>query len=306
MGGAPLIPDIDMSQVEHDGLRAAGRVYYGTLYRLAGIFGRDMPAHRHDRGFQVHIIETGRLDLKLDGVVYQVEAPVLFYTPPTVPHAFRTDNVAQGHVLTVDRDLVLEALDRDRSLDPGQASRPRCLSLGAGGTWRRGREIRRLLRVLRAETEAPGPGATTVIESLATLILIAILRLDGNRAPLELPDQRRHDQLLFRRFGELAESHFADHRPLAWYAGKLAVTETRLTKLCGRVGGKPPKTILLDRSMLQARRLLAFTGLSVIEIAATLGYDDASYFSRLFRLRHGRSPLQFRREVANSGADQGL
>jgi AraC family 4-hydroxyphenylacetate 3-monooxygenase operon regulatory protein len=297
--GRSAIPDIDMSQVE-DGPRAAGRVQYGTLNRLAGIFGRDPAPHRHDRGFQIHLIETGTLDLRLDGVAYHADAPVLFYTPPSVPHAFRTDEQSQGHVVTIDRALVLEALDRDESLGRDEAMRPRCLVLGEGGAWRRGREVRRLFRALRAEIEAPGAAAAAVTEALATLIIIAVLRLEGSGNPKSESGRHRHDQLLFRRFSDLVEQHFADQKPLAWFAGQLAMTESRLTKLCRRVGGATPKGMLLDRSMREARRLLAFTSQSVIEIAATLGYEDASYFSRLFRQRHGRTPLQFRQEIGGN------
>jgi len=299
--GAKLIPDIDMSQVEN-GPRAVGRVQYGTLNRLAGIFGRDMAPHRHDRGFQIHLIETGTLDLRLDGVAYQAAAPVLFYTPPSVPHAFRIDEDAQGHVVTIDRALVWEALDRDESVGPQEATRPRCLALGENGAWQQGRDVQRLFRALRAEVEAPGACAAAVTEALASLIVIAILRLESGDSQRAEAGRHRHDQLLFRRFSDLVEQHFAEHRPLAWYAESLALTESRLTKLCRRVGGGSPKGMLLDRSMREARRLLAFTSQSVIEISAILGYEDASYFSRLFRLRHGRTPSQFREDLRNGKA----
>ncbi|MEA1672797.1 helix-turn-helix domain-containing protein [Nitrospirillum sp. BR 11163] len=292
------IPDIDMSQVEL-GPQAAGRLQYGTLNRLAGIFGRDPAPHRHDRGFQIHLIETGSLDLRLDGVAYRAEAPVLFFTPPSVPHAFHIDDELQGHVVTIDRSLVLEALDRDETIGQGEAMQPRFLPLGENGAWRRGREVQRLFRALRGEIQAPGPCMIAVTEALATLIVVAVLRLESGTGPSADNSQHRHDQLLFRRFGDLVEAHFAEQRPLAWYADELALTESRLSKLCRRAGGVSPKGMLLDRSMREARRLLAFTSHSVIEISALLGYEDASYFSRLFRLRHGTTPLQFRREVGN-------
>lgn len=45
-----------------------------------------------------------------------------------------------------------------------------------------------------------------------------------------------------------------------------------------------------------AEQLLASTSLSVTEIAQMLGFSDASYFVRVFRLQTGITPLQFRLE----------
>ena len=44
----------------------------------------------------------------------------------------------------------------------------------------------------------------------------------------------------------------------------------------------------------EARRLLRQTGLSVSAIAASLGYADATAFSRAFRRQVGQTPKEFR------------
>jgi YesN/AraC family two-component response regulator len=46
--------------------------------------------------------------------------------------------------------------------------------------------------------------------------------------------------------------------------------------------------------VLQAKRLLFYTNLSVKEIASSLGYDDYAYFTRLFTKSAGVSPTQFK------------
>ncbi len=47
--------------------------------------------------------------------------------------------------------------------------------------------------------------------------------------------------------------------------------------------------------MARARQLLDATDATVTEIAFDLGFDDAFYFSRVFRRHHGMSPSDFRR-----------
>ena len=46
--------------------------------------------------------------------------------------------------------------------------------------------------------------------------------------------------------------------------------------------------------MLRARLQLASTSLPVKDIAASLGYSDFSYFSRIFRKETLLTPLQYR------------
>ena len=82
---------------------------------MAAFFGRDMQAHRHDRYFQMHFLDTGQIELQLDDHRYSVQAPLFVITPPSVPHAFITESDSDGHVLTVHEELIwplLEALPR--------------------------------------------------------------------------------------------------------------------------------------------------------------------------------------------------
>ena len=62
---------------------------------------------------------------------------------------------------------------------------------------------------------------------------------------------------------------------------------------CQQVGVTPIRYIT-SRKMLKARLQLASTSLPVKDIAATLGFSDFSYFSRIFRKETHMTPLQYR------------
>jgi AraC-like DNA-binding protein len=52
---------------------------------------------------------------------------------------------------------------------------------------------------------------------------------------------------------------------------------------------------LVQRKRLQvAARLLEQTGLSVSDVIVAVGYDNTSYFYRIFRARYGVSPKEYR------------
>jgi AraC family transcriptional activator of pobA len=54
--------------------------------------------------------------------------------------------------------------------------------------------------------------------------------------------------------------------------------------------------------MLEAQRLLSYSSLSVKEIADALGFEDESYFNRLFSKVVGVSPGAFRKKQTIAAA----
>ena len=55
------------------------------------------------------------------------------------------------------------------------------------------------------------------------------------------------------------------------------------------------KDVVLERRLLEAKRLLMFTIRSVEDIAFETGFGDPAYFSRFFRRRCGEAPSTWRR-----------
>ena len=60
-------------------------------------------------------------------------------------------------------------------------------------------------------------------------------------------------------------------------------------------GGVPPAEFVLQKRMQRATKLLTnATFLPVKEVAIMTGFDDANYFSKVFRRIYGASPTEFR------------
>ncbi|MCA5964323.1 helix-turn-helix domain-containing protein [Blautia sp. RD014234] len=49
--------------------------------------------------------------------------------------------------------------------------------------------------------------------------------------------------------------------------------------------------------MEESRRLLGATRKSIQEIAGMAGFPDAAYFSRAFKERYGKSPMEYRKGI---------
>ncbi|SHN23348.1 AraC family transcriptional regulator [Chitinophaga sp. CF418] len=101
-----------------------------------------------------------------------------------------------------------------------------------------------------------------------------------------------------RKFSQLVEAHYTTHHNVADYANLLNITPKALSKRISRHSSKSPNDIIKERIILEAKRLLIHTDLSVKEIGYKLGYEDPAYFVRLFTNQVDASPLLFRKKYA--------
>jgi AraC family 4-hydroxyphenylacetate 3-monooxygenase operon regulatory protein len=285
-----FITNIDIGK-EYDARYAADEVHYETFAGLAAFFGRDMQVHWHDRFFQLHYLATGRIELQLDDQHYSVQAPLFILTPPSVPHAFFTEPDSDGHVLTVRQELIWPLLERlypgsNLALDmPGI-----CLSLAAvpqelaalGHYW----------ELIAREFSQKMAGREQTLALLAQAVFTLMLRntsLDDKAA-----SGVRGELKLFQRFNKMVDERFRDHLSVPEYAQSLGVTESRLNDLCRRFANRPPKRLIFDRLLREAKRLLLFSACTVHETAYSLGFKDPAYFARFFNRLEGCSPSVYR------------
>ena len=99
---------------------------------------------------------------------------------------------------------------------------------------------------------------------------------------------------LSQRFKQLLAQHIITHKSPSAYAGMLNVSETYLNEVLKKTTGFSVSYWILNEMMLEAKRLLYYSGQNVKQIAHALGYDDHAYFSRLFKKTERITPLQFR------------
>ncbi len=139
----------------------------------------------------------------------------------------------------------------------------------------------------------PDPYVPEVLSALISTIL-----LWGERWYDDARTERRDadDQAvqLHRRFAALLERDHARHHDAAHYATALGVPAATLSRALVAATGTPTKEHIMDRVMVEASRLLRFTGLTVGEVAHAVGYADPLYFSRVFTRRTGESPTALR------------
>ena len=208
-------------------------------------------------------------------------------------HGFAFEPETQGHVLTLSAAYLHELMarlpecrplfDAPRAVDSTPERFESCSF--AGDLERLGREL-----VWAA------PGRSLAVEGRLLCILAGATRIAASPAPLAAVSARAG---LVARFREAIEQRFRSGQPLDAYAGGLGVTASRLRAACLAVAGASPMKLVHDRLMVEAKRMLLYTNMSVAEVGYDLGFEDPAYFTRFFTEREGRSPTTFRNGSQN-------
>ena len=77
------------------------------------------------------------------------------------------------------------------------------------------------------------------------------------------------------------------------YAENLHVSAEELNDICKVSTGISAKQYLLDLKITEAKRMLLFSKFNINEVAFQLGFEDSSYFSRIFKKKTDLSPSDF-------------
>ena len=132
----------------------------------------------------------------------------------------------------------------------------------------------------------------------AVLSLLDLIYIELSRhyiTPTQLQIKRSHAVL--RNFEEILEQFYKNEKKPSFYASKLNITLKHLNRICKETLQKTATIVITDRIILEAKRLLLNPELSVNEIANRLGFEDYSYFSRLFKQKTNETPSSFRKVI---------
>jgi len=222
-------------------------------------------------------VARGAVAVTLDGATQDLRGPLLVCVPQGLVHGFRFSPKVVGFVVTASQDF-LDSLARQDALR---------LQMRAAALHRPSPALTRgLLQVgrqlLLAEQGRFDPDAHRLHRTLAE----AWLRL-AIQPGLARADARG---TIAQKFQALVETNYRAHRQLGWYADQLNCTVRTLSRQTQEAFGFSPLHLVNRRLLFEARRLLRFTSARCGEVAAELGFEDPSYFSRFYVRMTGRRP----------------
>ncbi|MEH3112329.1 helix-turn-helix domain-containing protein [Pedobacter terrae] len=240
--------------------------------------------HRDD-GYTFILQEKGITHIEIDFKIYSIQAPAIIYLHPSQVH----------RLITFEKAKLSTWIIKEENLHPAYLTilndlMPTSALTLSDKTLSIFLQMASLSFILYTEPEENlyHAALTDSINSLAALISSLY------QAQSSLNENHNRFHLVARAFSkELERSYKTVKRP-AIYADLLNISISYLNECVKTATGQSLSKNIQQRVILEAKRLLYHSDKSVKEIANELGYDDYSYFVRLFVKVTGSKPLYFR------------
>ena len=248
--------------------------------------------HRHTNLYQVLLLEQGHAELSLDGVERTLTWPAVACVAAGAVHGYRFEPAADGHVVSLPTFALREFLRPDESL---RGLLDRSFILEAPASLDHVKAIAQAVRILAAEFRERDVGRWLAVTSAAGLLLAQILSAAAESEPVATAESRGLQRV--QRFQALVNQHYLSQLSVIDYARTLGVSHQQLAVDCRRHTGCSPLQLIHERKLMEAKRLLVYTILTVGEVSHRLNFSDPAYFSRFFEKRVGCCPSEFRAQA---------
>lgn len=157
------------------------------------------------------------------------------------------------------------------------------------------RGIKSLVRALSVEYQDDKAYAHhDVLKALMRILLIYLERAADATTYTTL-DTAKTSHYLYIKFRMMVEQQYAHCHQVQDYASQLNVSPKYLGRCVADSTQLSPLQIINDRILLEAKRQLRYSTLSVKEIAFNLSFEDPSYFVKFFKRLTGKLPGEFRK-----------
>lgn len=137
-----------------------------------------------------------------------------------------------------------------------------------------------------------------IIQSLVYTCMLLVLEVIEERVS-SLPVSLGRTERLFHDFMALVVAHYKREHYINFYASRLSVTTTYLSRIIRRQTGKTAAYFLGGMLYAEACRLLTRTDYTAQQIAEVLNFSDQSAFGKFFKSKAGVSPHIFRLKGVN-------
>ncbi|MBU2628285.1 MAG: helix-turn-helix domain-containing protein, partial [Proteobacteria bacterium] len=104
----------------------------------------------------------------------------------------------------------------------------------------------------------------------------------------------------FIRFGAFRnhlENHLTETRNAKEYAEMMNISYKHLNDICKSVTGSTAKEFIDNFVVLEIKRHLAISDISVKELTYELGFDEPTNFVKFFKKRANQTPSQFKNDL---------
>lgn len=248
--------------------------------------------HRHDF-YEILYLNNGSGIHIIDSNEYLIKPPCIFFLSPGQAHKLDLSHDIEGYIFLFAPEFYLfDQKDKNRLLEfpfffpidqnnpPLYISEPENIEfiemLFKRGCW---------------ETERDVKNSDEIVRSVLDLLLLTCNSL----YPQQEVTSKSRGHILVKNFLVKIEENFHKNLNVSEYADMLAITPHHLTQVVKQYTGKTSTQFLQEKLILEIKKMLIHSNLSMSDIVDQLNFSDQSYFTKFFKKHTGVTPLDFRK-----------
>jgi AraC-like DNA-binding protein len=241
--------------------------------------------HKHNSYFELVYLSAGCGYHTIDNRRYEVRPPVLFFIRQEQVHHWDLEEGVEpeGFVLILKKIFFEKSLDGELKELLEKVSQSSCAYLGEAEV------IDQVLGLIVQENAREDGGSFLFVEGLLKGLFVKILE-----AARPAGDRRGQRKELYRAFTELLLHERPLRNSVGYYAGLLNTTPQNLSLVCRKATDRTAADVLADYMIDEAKRLLAYTDITVAEVSFALSFKDPSHFVKYFKRHTAYTPKGFR------------
>lgn len=242
-------------------------------------------AHRNDNYFFI-VSERGYASMNIDfNVVKFIERDIYFVAPGQVQDDVKANECDYWYIEVAASLIPKEYLTVFENISPFQVIR----NMNAEEF----KQCQTILYLL-AQQFACNPDSVYYKQIMKELLQTFLCVIARKYMQNEAVSNASRPQQITRDFKRLLDVNIKLEKSPSYYASMLNISEAYLNEAVKKKTGFTAGYWIRYYVILEAKRLLFYTEMDVKEIAYTLGYENYTYFSRLFKQTEGITPLSFR------------
>ncbi|MDQ0477237.1 MULTISPECIES: AraC family transcriptional regulator [Chryseobacterium] len=261
-----------------------------------GVIGKEnnnnVKPHIHNNQFQIFLVIQGSTVLLHNDEKIPISAPSFITIPKNTEHGFEHQTEMKGWIISLS-DAVLEHMIK-RETEAVIAIETFQLTAVTADSFSE-TVFKNMLECVE-EYHQENFGKLLMLESMIGKMIVQLSRIPKS-TPLRIFNKDNSSIIYFRRFSQLIRESRTYKKTIEQYAAELNITPGHLNRICSIIAQQNSKEVIIDYFINESKTLLSDIEKSINEVGYSLGFDDPSYFSRLFKKKTGYTPNEFRKNI---------
>lgn len=249
--------------------------------------------HRH-AFYEIIYFTRGEGTHVIDFEVYQITPPCIFFLTPGQTHCWYDVSLLEGFFIIFKTDALFcggggENLLREMIFTPQVGNNPLLIldeNQTASFNW--------LVQELGTEYACQNQDNSPLIQACLQVMLVKLNRMYGVR---QKEIYSKNSITLVKQYSRLVNEHFLRERSVQFYANQIGISPGHLSEIVKEVLDFTPGQLIRSMLILEAKRLLTSTDMTIAQVSDALMFKDPSYFSRYFKRESGATPVAFRQNI---------